>query len=155
MLGFETVDGLPMVLAEASPKKLLLVPYTPLISATLPTRRSYLALNCRVKGSAYQKLYLVDPTEERADSLDQGDNVTIVPFWNAARSGPGAMKLVTEMTTVNVSWSASVKEDGFKGGKPPIKVEAKVPVLTNEATIEAGHTIAAPDSPVVRATVAD
>ena len=154
VLGFETADGLPVVLAEASPKKLKLVPYSHSILASPPTDRSYLALNCCVKGSAFQKLYLVDPTETGAGSSNEGDNVTILPFWNAARSGPGARKLTSQMTTVNVSWSATVKEDGFKGGKPPIKIEVRVPFLTNEATIEAGQTLAAPDSPVVRVTTA-
>ena len=103
---------------------------------------------CCLKGSTFQKLYIVDPTDgRRVDSLKQqeaGEVVSILPFWNAVGYGAHAANLQSEMLTVSVTWCTTVKNDGFKGVKPPVKLEMKVPILTNGEVIEAGQLIAGP-----------
>ena len=82
---------------------------------TLPNNADHITIKFCVKGEAYQKLYIVDPREERrADSLRQegeGEVVGVIPFWNAVRSGPCETTLVCEMITATVGFTETVKND--------------------------------------------
>ena len=61
--GFTAFDALPTLPKDAEPKKITLVPYSPFITSEPPVSGSYISALCCLKDEAYQKLYIVDPTD--------------------------------------------------------------------------------------------
>ena len=49
---------------------------------------------------------------------------------------------------MHVGCTVTAKGDGFKGMKPPVKIEMHVPILNNGNVIEAGQTITGPKNTI-------
>ena len=157
-IGFESAGAAPMLLHEAPPKTIKLVPYSPNISFKPPENVFFIPITCVVKGNAYRKAYIVDPrAAPQADSRvpeGEGDFGGIIPFWNAVLTVEGHTNLVLDSLTTVFGMTATVKNEGYKGVKPPVKLDIIFPILTNPDLIQAGNLIHGPFQTFNRLTAA-
>ena len=77
--------------------------------------------------------------------------MAISPFWNAAKKKKSQWEddlLIRKEVVISVPAVVKMqeKEELYKGGKPPPKIDIKVPCWTNCALAKAGETVFIPQS---------
>jgi len=153
-IGFESAGAAPILLQEAPPNTIKLVPYSPNISLRPPVDVFCIPITCVVKGKPYRKAYIVHPrVAPQADSrVPEGEGASdeINPFWNAVQTAAGEPNLVADSITTAFGNTATVKQEGYKGLKSPMKIEIIFPILTNRDVIENGNLLRGPSTVLVR-----
>ena len=103
-----------------------------------------------MKGKPYRKAYIVHPrVGPQADSrVPEGEGASggINPFWNAVQTVEGYSNLVSDSITTVFGNTATVKQEGYKGLKSPMKIEIILPILTNLDIIETGTLLHGPSA---------
>ena len=107
-------------------------------------------ITCAVKGKPYRKAYIVHPrVAPQADSRvpeGEGTSDEINPFWNAVRTVEGYSNLVSDSITTVFGNTSTVKQEGYKGLRSPMKIEIIFPILTNLDIIETGTLLHGPST---------